>query len=933
MFRLFVTRTRPLAHRSVVWTASRNLLVPASGGAQLPVRRGVNSLRPTGFQQRNLASAAGKAAGRAGAVVVGSTAVGMGALDMLKQKVDEYNDYLGGFGDAISAGLGRLQQMVPDRKETSSGSPVPPEVPSPSTPVHAHSSLADDSNDNDKPAKEKTYSEQEMHDIVERIERDSVTLQQELQKEIDRLKDELENLRVAYLTIKARMKGKNTDGVQYRYAPTLVELYSDVLETLEQVKGDFKAHDNLPRIVVVGDQSAGKTSVLENILGCRILPRGAGEMATRTPVQVTLSEGPYRTAQFREQGNDRIYDLRDVSDIRSLRLEIDRRMKDAVEKLSRTGERQTVSASSINLSLRGPGLPRMVLVDLPGVIGHATHGMAKSTKEDITSMCLDYIRNPYSIIVCIVDGSVDAERSNIADLVTEADPDGKRTIAVVTKIDVAEMNGISEQRLEKLVTGKLFNMNALMYFAVIAGSGRSDDSIDDIKEYENSFFRNSRLVSSGTLKSHQIGTANMSRAVSKEFWRKVRASVEDQLKSIHEDLRAKEVEWNSKYKGRMITGSDAFHVARHEIMTNSALFSEITSGTWEEIFAKKLWSKVGPSFTEGTYVDALTTPGDAAEAKAALDVRVSDLLRNKLPEMSAVIGYEGFLETFQKQMRHRVLEDRNINTEEWAKMVEPLTDLLLQRCGQGRPWTSNEFTNRLSVIQSHALEDAHIEDQRSWQEACLVMESEMRKLLNDVVDAKDYALFGPRYWERWYSWKSKSLENNRHLLIKNELLNMMGAETSKTFVLRLGDEEKKVLRGRLESGGLFDATDKEIEDVHRHLVVKRFATLGITTATECRAHYGKSNPKVSNGMGCHEVQTFWQLHNVVKLSAKSLRQQAIARKGALEQEVRDFINQMGQDQDKIREIMRNPRIDLAEQIELRRILIRQLESFIEALEK
>uniref|UniRef100_A0A493TDL4 Dynamin-like GTPase OPA1, mitochondrial n=3 Tax=Anatidae TaxID=8830 RepID=A0A493TDL4_ANAPP len=744
-------------------------------------------------------------------------------------------------------------------------------------------------------------------------------------EKIDQLQEELLRTQLKYQRMLERLEKENKElrklvlqrddkGIhQRKLKKSLIDMYSEVLDILSDYDASYNTQDHLPRVVVVGDQSAGKTSVLEMIAQARIFPRGSGEMMTRSPVKVTLSEGPHHVALFKDSSRE--FDLTKEEDLAALRNEIEIRMRNSVK------EGCTVSTETISLSVKGPGLQRMVLVDLPGVISTVTSGMAPDTKETIFSISKAYMQNPNAIILCIQDGSVDAERSIVTDLVSQMDPQGKRTIFVLTKVDLAEKNVASPSRIQQIIEGKLFPMKALGYFAVVTGKGNSSESIESIKEYEEEFFQNSKLLKTSMLKAHQVTTKNLSLAVSDCFWKMVRESVEQQADAFKATRFNLETEWKNNYpRLRELDRNELFEKAKNEILDEVISLTQVTPKHWEEILQKTLWERVSTHVIENIYLPAAQTM-NSGTFNTTVDIKLKQWTDKQLPNKAVEVAWETLQEEFSRFM-----------TEPKGKEHDDIFDKLKQAVKEEsikRHKWNERAEDSLRVIQHNALEDRSISDKQQWDAAIHFMEETLQSRLKDTESVIE-DMVGPDWKKRWMYWIGRTKEQNIRNETKNELEKLI--KCNEEHAAYLANDEVTTVRKNLEARGI-TVDPCLIKDTWHQIYRRYFLKTALNHCNLCRrGFYYYQRHFVDSELECNDIVLFWRIQRMLAITANTLRQQLTNTEvRRLEKNVKEVLEDFAEDSEKKVKLLTGKRVQLAEDLKKVREIQEKLEAFIEAL--
>ncbi|CAG9823695.1 unnamed protein product, partial [Phaedon cochleariae] len=256
---------------------------------------------------------------------------------------------------------------------------------------------------------------------------------------------------------------------------TGMEQLIPIVNKLQDAFGQLGVHLtlDLPQIAVVGGQSAGKSSVLENFVGRDFLPRGTG-IVTRRPLILQLNNSKFEYAEFLHNKGQKYTDFEEVR--KEIEAETDRV----------TGSNKGISTIPINLRIYSPNVLNLTLIDLPGMTKLPIGDQPQDIEAQIRNMILQFIKKDSCLILAVTPANTDLANSDALQIAREVDPQGFRTIGVITKLDImdegTDCRNILENKLLPLRRG---------YVGVINRSQRDIDTQKDIKlaiEAERKFF-------------------------------------------------------------------------------------------------------------------------------------------------------------------------------------------------------------------------------------------------------------------------------------------------------------------------------------------------------------------------------------------------------------------------------------------------------------
>jgi interferon-induced GTP-binding protein Mx1 len=312
-----------------------------------------------------------------------------------------------------------------------------------------------------------------------------------------------------------------------------VRPYIDLVDSLRSSNVDQDV--SLPSVVVIGDQSTGKSSVLEAISGVQ-LPRGTG-IVTRCALELRLKKMKGKTADGAWQG--RLRYLLPGEDPQERNLESPDEVGAAVREAqdAMAGDGKCVSEDGkIELEVSSPNVPDLTLIDLPGITRVPAPGQPPDIGDQIKRLIKKHIVKGETIILCVIPCPSDITTTEALVFAREVDPEGGRTLGVLTR---ADQTGSGEEKSIIDIVQQKSDVQLKLGCTVVKCRSQKDIeedvSLEDALEAEKRFFRTHEVFQH--LDPSTVGIEQLSVKLTRQLVDHIQACLPNLLKNVEKALK------------------------------------------------------------------------------------------------------------------------------------------------------------------------------------------------------------------------------------------------------------------------------------------------------------------------------------------------------------------------------------------------------------
>ncbi|KAK9952344.1 hypothetical protein ABG768_018189 [Culter alburnus] len=299
-------------------------------------------------------------------------------------------------------------------------------------------------------------------------------------------------------------------GEVHSYLEESIRPYIDLIDTLRSV--GIQKDLALPTIAVIGDQSSGKSSVLEALSGVA-LPRGSG-IVTRCPLELRLKKvtggvkwkavlsyrkrriefvdsslvaGPIKASKLASgkvanlTHDEKKFEFGDPS-------LVEEHVEAAQNELA--GKGVGICDELITLEVMSPDVCDLTLIDLPGIARVPIKGQPEDIGNQIKRLIMKFVEKPETINLVVVPCNTDIATTEALKMAQEVDPEGKRTVAILTKPDLIDKG--TERNIVDIVHNKVIPLHKGYVIVKCRGQQQIDENIplEEAKQMERDFFQN-----------------------------------------------------------------------------------------------------------------------------------------------------------------------------------------------------------------------------------------------------------------------------------------------------------------------------------------------------------------------------------------------------------------------------------------------------------